>query len=221
MLRARITKKLGELELEADLTLGSGITVLRGESGSGKSTLANLISGALTPDSGEIELEGLTVFSFGRGINLPPEARGIGFVFQEHRLLPHLTVRENIMFPVTAGGRKPRVEFEEAVAILGLAKLLERSPSGLSGGEAQRVALGRALLGAERLLILDEPLSSLDPKRRSALMDFIERATERLDIPVLFITHSEEEMRRLASRALLLSDGRFEEIDLGRARSTN
>ena len=162
MLKAQIRKRLGELSLSIDLSVAKGITVLRGESGSGKTTIANLLSGALKPDEGEIELEGRSVFSTARSINLAPEARGIGFVFQTARLLPHLSVEENIRFPQTAGRRRPRVDFAEVVEILGLERLLHRHPGSLSGGEGQRVALARALMGTESLLILDEPLSSLD-----------------------------------------------------------
>lgn len=212
MLSARFRKKLGDFELCAELKLERGISVLRGESGAGKTTVANLLSGAMKPDEGEIELEGLTVYSSARHISLPPEARGIGFVFQSHRLFPHLTVRENILFPSLFGGRRSAVDFDETVEILGLKSLLDRLPSGLSGGEAQRAALGRALMGAERLLILDEPLSSLDPKRRHALMDFIAEAARRLNVPFIYITHSEEEMRRLADRAFLVEDGTLSEI---------
>lgn len=164
---------------------------------------------------------GRSVFSTARSINLAPEARGIGFVFQTARLLPHLSVEENIRFPQTAGRRRPRVDFAEVVEILGLERLLHRHPGSLSGGEGQRVALARALMGTESLLILDEPLSSLDPERRSLLMGFIERAAQTLDVPILYITHSEEEMRRLARRAFLLQSGRLREMDLRTAASHN
>ena len=201
MLKAQIRKRLGELSLSIDLSVAKGITVLRGESGSGKTTIANLLSGALKPDEGEIELEGCSVFTA--------------------RLLPHLSVEENIRFPQTAGKRRPRVDFAEVVEILGLERLLHRHPGSLSGGEGQRVALARALMGTESLLILDEPLSSLDPERRSLLMGFIERAAQTLDVPILYITHSEEEMRRLARRAFLLQSGRLRKMDLRTAASHN
>ena len=187
MLKARFRKTLGGFTLEAQLNLERGINVLRGESGAGKTTVANLLSGAMRPDDGEIELEGLTVYSRARRISLPPQSRGFG-------------------------GRKSAVDFDETIEILGLEPLLERLPSGLSGGEAQRVALGRALMGAERLLILDEPLSSLDPRRRHVLMDFIDGASRRMNVPFIYITHSEEEMRRLADRAFLVEDGTIAEI---------
>ena len=131
------------------------------------------------------------------------------------------SVEDNIRFPQTAGRRRPRVDFAEVVEILGLERLLHRHPGSLSGGEGQRVALARALMGTESLLILDEPLSSLDPERRSLLMGFIERAAQTLDVPILYITHSEEEMRRLARRAFLLQSGRLREMDLRTAASHN
>lgn len=216
MLKAQIRKRLGELSLSIDLSVAKGITVLRGESGSGKTTIANLLSGALKPDDGEIELEGRSVFSSARGINLAPEARGI-----KRPVFCRTSVEENIRFPQTAGRRRPRVDFAEVVEILGLERLLHRHPDSLSGGEGQRVALARALMGTESLLILDEPLSSLDPERRSLLMGFIERAAQTLDVPILYITHSEEEMRRLARRAFLLQSGRLREMDLRTASSHN
>ena len=191
MLKARFRKTLGGFTLEAQLNLERGINVLRGESGAGKTTVANLLSGAMRPDDGEIELEGLTVYSRARRISLPPQSRGIGFVFQSHRLFPHLTVRENILFPSLFGGRKSAVDFDETIEILGLEPLLERLPSGLSGGEA---------------------LSSLDPRRRHVLMDFIDGASRRMNVPFIYITHSEEEMRRLADRAFLVEDGTIAEI---------
>ena len=208
-----------DIRLEAD---AGGITVLRGESGAGKTTIAHMICGLVTPDAGEIELEDQVVYSSERSVNLPPESRGIGCVFQTPRLFPNMTVRENILFPTKFGRRKPKLDLSECTAILGLEKLLDRSTYSLSGGEAQRVSIGRALMAAERLLILDEPLASLDPPRRRQLIDFILKAARALDVPVLCITHSDDEMRRLAvppGMALLLSDGRLSPIALGSAGS--
>ncbi len=185
----------------------SGITVLRGDSGSGKTTLADLLSGALAPASGRITADGAVWFDANKGIDLAPAQRGIGFVFQTHRLFPNLTVEENIRFPVISGHRTPRLSFEELVALLGIEALLKRRPSTLSGGESQRAALARALMGAEKLLILDEPLASLDPGRRESFMDFIRAAVERAALPVLYITHSERETQRLADRLLYIEEG--------------
>lgn len=184
-----------------------GITVLRGDSGSGKTTLADLLSGALAPATGRITADGAVWFDADKHLNLPPAQRGIGFVFQTHRLFPNLTVEENIRFPVLSGHRTPRLSFEELVSLLGIEALLKRRPSTLSGGESQRAALARALMGAEKLLILDEPLASLDPARRENFMDYIRAAVERAALPVLYITHSERETQRLADRLLYIEDG--------------
>lgn len=187
--------------------LDCGITVLRGDSGSGKTTLADLLSGALAPASGRITADGAVWFDANKGINLAPAQRGIGFVFQTHRLFPNLTVEENIRFPVISGHRTPRLSFEELVTLLGIEALLKRRPSTLSGGESQRAALARALMGAEKLLILDEPLASLDPGCRESFMDYIRAAVERAALPVLYITHSERETQRLADRLLYIEEG--------------
>lgn len=194
--------------LSAAFTLhAGGITVLRGDSGSGKTTLADLLSGAIAPQKGRIISDGDIWFDAASGINRPPQERGIGFVFQTHRLFPNLTVEENIRFPVLFGNRKPLLAFDELINLLGIEKLLPRHPATLSGGESQRAALARALMGAEKLLIFDEPLASLDPKRRETFMDYIEATENRIGIPVLYITHSEHETERLASRLLYIEDG--------------
>lgn len=194
--------------LSAAFTLhAGGITVLRGDSGSGKTTLADLLSGAIAPQKGRIISDGDIWFDAASGINRPPQERGIGFVFQTHRLFPNLSVEENIRFPVLFGNRKPLLAFDELVNLLGIEKLLPRHPATLSGGESQRAALARTLMGAEKLLIFDEPLASLDPKRRETFMDYIEATEKRIGIPVLYITHSEHETKRLASRLLYIEDG--------------
>lgn len=194
--------------LSAAFTLhAGGITVLRCDSGSGKTTLADLLSGAIAPQKGRIISDGDIWFDAASGINRPPQERGIGFVFQTHRLFPNLTVEENIRFPVLFGNRKPLLAFDKLINLLGIEKLLPRHPATLSGGESQRAALARALMGAEKLLIFDEPLASLDPKRRETFMDYIEATEKRIRIPVLYITHSEHETERLASRLLYIEDG--------------
>lgn len=194
--------------LSAAFTLhAGGITVLRGDSGSGKTTLADLLSGAIAPQKGRIISDGDIWFDAASGINRPPQERGIGFVFQTHRLFPNLTVEENIRFPVLFGNRRPLLAFDELINLLGIEKLLPRHPATLSGGESQRAALARALMGAEKLLIFDEPLASLDPKRRETFMDYIEATEKRIGIPVLYTTHSEHETERLASRLLYIEDG--------------
>lgn len=210
MLSARFSLHRGSffLNVSFDLIEG-GITVLRGSSGAGKTTIADVLSGALCPDDGRIVAQGECFFDSTKHIALPPCQRGIGYVFQTHRLFPHLTVKENILFPQTVGHRLSPISFQETVELLGLEPFLNRKPLTLSGGEGQRVALARALMAANKLLILDEPLSSLDPQRRSLLMDFIERCAQKLDVPILYITHSEQETQRLAHRVLFLHDGQL------------
>ena len=172
--------------LSAAFTLhAGGITVLRGDSGSGKTTLADLLSGAIAPQKGQIISDGDIWFDAASGINRPPQEREIGFVFQTHRLFPNLTVEENIRFPVLFGNRKPLLAFAELVNLLGIEKLLPRHPATLSGGESQRAALARALMGAEKLLIFDEPLASLDRLSKSAkstarLLTFIRSELPRI-----------------------------------------
>lgn len=220
-----VRKRRGTVALDVDIRIpADGITVLRGDSGSGKTTLADLVAGRIVPDDGLVRLGGRTLVDVLRGIVLPAYARGIGYVFQTHRLFPHLTVRQNIEFARTTGRRSKGawagLTVDEAARRFGLSHLLERLPGTLSGGESQRAALARALFGAENLLILDEPLSSLDPKLRERLMDEIESALEGLSIPVLYITHSDRETERLARRVYRMAAGRIVDyVDLGRERT--
>lgn len=217
-----VRKSRGTVALDVDIRIpADGITVLRGESGSGKTTLADLVAGRIVLDDGLVRLGGRTLVDVLRGIVLPPHARGIGYVFQTHRLFPHLTVRENIEFARTTGHRSKGawsgLTVDEAARRFGLTHLLDRRPGTLSGGESQRAALARALYGAEDLLILDEPLSSLDPKLRERLMDEIEAALSGLSIPVLYITHSDRETERLARRVYRMAAGRIVDyVDFGR-----
>ncbi len=222
MLDVNLTFSRPGFSLSAAFTLNAGgITVLRGDSGSGKTTLADLLSGATAPQKGRIVSDNDVWFDSDSHINLPTQSRGIGFVFQTHRLFPNLTVEENIRFPVLFGKRKPLLAFDELVELLGIEKLLTRHPATLSGGESQRVALARALMGTEKLLIFDEPLASLDPKRRETFMAYIQAAEKRIGIPVLYITHSERETERLASRLLYIEDGVISEKTADTSRHDN
>lgn len=221
----RFQTRRGALTLDVEARIpADGITVLRGDSGSGKTTIADLLAGRIRPEQGYAAVDDVVFTDTTKDIHLPVHARGIGYVFQTHRLLPHLTVRENLEFPVKVGGRHAARDRDEstdgsaarsldAIAeALGIVPLLDRKPPSLSGGESQRVALGRALLGAERLLILDEPLSSLDPKLRGRLMDLISEVVAGLSVPVLYITHSDAETRRLAKRCFKLIDGELRRV---------
>ena len=206
------------------------ITAVLGKSGSGKTSLAMMMAGLLRTDEGYFSVSGnvfedtraghgedngrRSFFSFfGKarkptGLFTPPEERGIGFVFQNHRLLPYRTVRENIRYPVRHGRRTPRIAFNTVVDLLGLADLLDRLPSTLSGGQAQRVSLGRALLASQTMLIMDEPTASLDPALRGELTDYICRIPEVCSLSVLYITHHVEEAMSLTDQAILIENGK-------------
>lgn len=185
-----------------------GITVLWGASGSGKTTLLQCLAGLLRPDAGRIACREAVWFDAERGVCLAPERRRLGYVFQDVRLFPHLSVRSNMLF-----GRRFRgpsgVSFEDVVALLGLGRLLHRTPSDLSGGEKQRVAVGRALLACPELLLMDEPLTGLDRGKREEIMAYVKAIPERFGVPILYVTHSDAERRFLADRVLNIEDGKL------------
>lgn len=206
MLNINLGKRLGQLELTAEIQLpNNGITVLFGLSGSGKSSLINLVSGLLIPDWGIIRLNDRTLTDTTCSINLPPNKRRIGYVFQEGRLFPHYRVKGNLCY----GMKQDNPEhFQQIVQLLGIEALLKRYPMTLSGGEKQRVAIGRALLSNPDLLLMDEPLSALDLPRKRELLDYLETLAEQIQIPILYVTHSLEELIRLAERVVLFENGK-------------
>lgn len=191
--------------LSAALSAGGGITVLSGPSGSGKSTVASAVAGLVRPDRGRIAIGGETLFDSARGIDLPPARRRIGYVLQDALLFPHLSVRGNL----TYSRRRGTLTLDHVAEILGIGHVLERKPAHLSGGERQRVAIGRALLSGPSLLIMDEPLASLDAARRAELMPFIETLRDDLNLPVLYITHNWPEIIRLADTVALIEHGKL------------
>ena len=206
--------RIGSFALDAAFKSGAGVTALFGRSGAGKSTVLNLIAGLARPDSGRIAVDGRTLYDSAARIELPPHARRVGYVFQEGRLLPHLTVRHNLTYGrFFANGRRTVLEFGQAVELLGIGHLLERRPGALSGGEKQRVAIGRALLANPEVLLLDEPLASLDTPRKAEILYYVERLRDELRLPILYVSHSIEEVVRLADTVVLLSEGRV--VDTG------
>ena len=202
-----IERRLGSFRLKAAFEAGAGITALFGRSGAGKTSLVNAIAGLLRPDRGRIAIEGTTVFDSRQGIDAPTPKRRIGYVFQEGRLFPHLSVRQNLAYAGLFARGAPAAEFAHVVDLLGLKDLLERRPGNLSGGEKQRVAIGRALLSSPRLLLLDEPLASLDAHRKNEVLQYIELLRDEIRIPVVYVSHSVEEVVRLADTVVLLSAG--------------
>jgi molybdate transport system ATP-binding protein len=210
MLHVSVSKRWPAFSLEASFTAPlPGVTALFGRSGSGKTTLINLIAGLLAPDSGEIRLGDQVLTDTRRGIAVAVEQRRMGYVFQDARLFPHLTVEGNLRYgEKRAGTAPPVIGFEEIVALLGLVTLLQRKPRQLSGGERQRVSLGRALLSHPRLLLLDEPLTSLDVARREEVVPYLVALRDRLSVPMVYVSHDFDEVLRLATHVVLLDAGR-------------
>ncbi len=214
MLEIAVGKHLGKFTIDANITCETtGIVALFGRSGAGKTSIVNMLAGLLRPDHGRITVNGTTLFDSSQGIDLPPERRRLGYVFQEDRLFPHMTVRANLHYGlrrVPPGERT--IQADQVVALLGLEGCLERRPHHLSGGEKQRVALGRALLANPRLLLMDEPLASLDQPRKDEVLPFIERLRDEMAIPIVYVSHSMPEIVRLADTMVLISDGRVEAV---------
>jgi len=205
-----IEKRLGAFSLDARFAApDSGITALFGRSGAGKTSLVNALAGLIRPDRGRIAVAGVPLFDSERGIDVPPEKRRLGYVFQEGRLFPHYSVRGNLLYGRKRAGDTDGPSFDTIVALLGIADLLERRPADLSGGEKQRVAIGRALLASPRLLLMDEPLASLDATRKAEILPFIERLRDELKLPVFYVSHEMDEIIRLADLLVLVDQGKI------------
>lgn len=208
-LQVRGTKTFGAFHLAADFTVAGNRIGIFGESGSGKSTLVNMLAGLEHPDSGEIMLDGEPLFSADRRINVPPERRRVALVFQHPHLFPHLPVRGNLLYGwKRCAVANRQVGLDDIVDVLKIGHILDRGVTNLSGGEKQRVALGRALLSNPRLLLMDEPLSALDDTLRFQIIPYLRGACEALAIPYLFISHSLVEMQLMAERVIVFSQGR-------------
>ncbi len=208
MIEIAFAHRLGTFALDVRIAApATGVTGLFGPSGAGKTTVANAVAGLVQPDAGRIAIGETTLFDSTRTVATPPERRRIGYVFQEARLFPHMTVRSNLRFGARRRGRAAAGAFDQIVDLLGLAPLLDRRTPHLSGGEAQRVAIGRALLSDPDLMILDEPLSALDHQRREEVLPHLERLATDTGIPVIYVTHAIEEIIRLADHLAVMADG--------------
>ncbi|MEL0155133.1 ATP-binding cassette domain-containing protein [Sphingopyxis sp.] len=194
-----VERRFGASVIGAQFTAEAGLTALFGPSGVGKTSLLNMVAGLLRPDRGHIRIGGRTLFD--DATDLPPEARRVGYVFQDGRLFPHRRVKANLLYGWRLADPANRwMTLDEAADFLGIGHLLGRWPQSLSGGEAQRVAIGRALLAAPQILLMDEPLSSLDAARRDDIMTVIERIRDELKVPILYVSHDRAEVDRLATQ---------------------
>ncbi len=203
-----IRHRLANFSLDVSFESEGRLTALFGPSGCGKTSVVNVIAGLIRPDSAKVVADGVTLVDTAQGIFLPAHRRNIGYVFQDARLLPHLTVRQNLAYGRWFTPKERRFGEEASIVdLLGLAALLGRKPRQLSGGEMQRVALGRAILQSPRLLLMDEPLASLDEQRKQEVMPYIERLRDELKIPIIYVSHSAAEVARLATDVVLMASG--------------
>jgi molybdate transport system ATP-binding protein len=213
VLEVEIQHRLGAFALDVRFQSGGGLTALFGRSGAGKTSIVNAIAGLIRPRHGRIAVDGAVLLDTGRGICVPAHRRRVGYVFQEDRLFPHLSVRHNLLFgrwfqrgPAVAH----QIGLDDVVDMLGLGPLLARRPRLLSGGEKQRVAIGRALLAHPRLLLMDEPLASLDAARKEEILPFLERLRDHSRVPIVYVSHSAAEVARLATTIVLVADGQVQ-----------
>ena len=209
MFEIKLKKKQGDFLVDTAFgTHTTGVTALFGRSGAGKTSVINMIAGLSRPDSGFIRIHDTTLFDSEKRINLRPYKRRVRYVFQEGRLFPHLSVKSNLTYGMKRiTGARCYIDFNKVVDLLGIGHLLDRRPATLSGGEKQRIAIGRALLASPRLLLMDEPLASLDAARKAEVLPFINKLPGQFDIPILYVSHSVDEIRHLADNLVFLVDG--------------
>lgn len=214
MLTVDVEKTFGGFSLHAAFEAAGGCTVLFGPSGAGKTSIISMIAGLTRPDRGRIVLDGETLFDSKARIDVPVSRRHIGIVFQEGRLFPHLSVKHNLDYGRWMNGHAfDAASFDHVVALLNIGHLLTRRPGKLSGGERQRVAIGRALLSKPRLLLLDEPLASLDAARKSEILPYLERLRDEARVPMIYVSHQADEVKRIASRVVMLEAGRVTAVN--------
>jgi molybdate transport system ATP-binding protein len=209
MLSVDVRATFGDFALDARFDVDAQLTALFGRSGAGKTVLVNILAGLATPTEGLVKIGDRVLFDSNAGINLPPEKRQVGYVFQEGRLFPHFSVRSNLTYGMVAKSDVSQgYGLNDVVDLLDLGSLLSRRPRDLSGGEKQRVAIGRALLAAPKLLLMDEPLASLDVAHKNEILPFIERLRDEMGLPIVYVSHAMEEVVRLSDAMVLLSDGK-------------
>ena len=212
MNRIQLSLRRAQFSLQLDVQLpDQGITVILGSSGAGKTSLLRCVAGLDRADQARIEMGGVLWQDDQQGVFVPTWQRALGYVFQEASLLPHLTVKQNLTYGLKRiGSRTPMHSLAQAIELLGIGHLLERSPAGLSGGERQRVALARALASQPRILLLDEPMASLDAARRQEILPWLEKMRDELHLPMLYVTHAANEAARLGAHMLVLEHGRVQ-----------
>lgn len=209
-MQIKIKDQTGDFLLDVEFSgAEDGITALYGPSGAGKSSVVQIVAGLRRPQLAEIYLKDTCLFSSAKKINLPPEKRRIGYVFQDARLFPHLSVEANLNYGCKLTPENERfIEFDTVLSTLDIAKLLKRNVASLSGGEKQRIAIGRALLMSPSILLMDEPLNSLDSARKQELLPYIKEISQSFKVPILYVSHSPEEIRQLADKVIVMDAGR-------------
>ena len=213
MLDVAVTKRLDATLIEVAFSSSRRVTALFGPSGSGKTSVINMIAGLLRPERGKVIVSGATLFDKDRGVWVPTHKRRVGYVFQEARLFPHLTVKSNLAYGRWMNGIKRDADEEARIfEMLNIGHLLGRRPSHLSGGERQRVAIGRALLSKPQLLLLDEPLASLDEDRKGEILPYLERLRDEANLPMVYVSHDSDEVRRMADTVVHLARGRVVKV---------
>ena len=208
MIEVQARLKRPNFALDAAMELTHRVTAIFGPSGSGKSTLLAVIAGIVTPDSGRVIINGECLFDSEQRINQPVYQRKIGLVFQDGRLFPHLNVAQNLSYALNfTPASQQQFEFRQITELLEIGHLLKQLPHQLSGGEKQRVALGRALLSSPRLLMLDEPLASLDDRLKGQILPFLKRVADEISIPMIYISHSKEEIMQITDNVMHIDNG--------------
>ena len=213
MLAVGVRKRLGEFSIDAQFAAEGGVTALFGTSGSGKTSIVNMIAGLLKPETGRIALDGDVLFDSETGTDMPPHRRNIGYIFQEARLFPHMNVRSNLEYGRRMRGlSKDPLASQRIVDLLGIGHLLSRRVGALSGGERQRIAIGRALLMQPRLLLLDEPVASLDADRKAEIFPYLERLRDEAHVPMIYVSHNASEIASIATKVVQIDAGRVARI---------